>query len=296
MNQHRQILILHCFLSALYCPARTRGKYNCTVLRIISLNLNGIRAAYRKGLAAWLAAQNADILCVQELKAQEKDISDDMRRCAGLHGYFSCAARAGYSGVGIYSRRQPQRITRRFGSSEMDSEGRFIRLDFDRCSIISLYLPSGSSGDARQQVKYTIMAQTARRLAAWQRESARSGRQFIICGDWNIAHTRKDICNWRGNQKNSGFLPEERQWLDTLLSHDSGGLGFADVFRHLNRNDGEYTWWSNRGNAWANNVGWRIDYQLATAAAAAKATRTDIERGERFSDHAPLTIDYRMRL
>ena len=267
------------------------------MLRLISLNLNGIRAAARKGLAHWLSAQNADLLCVQELKAQEKDLTADLTTLGGLTGYFAFAERPGYSGVGIYSRRPPLRVTRRFGSQEMDSEGRFIRLDFAACSVISLYLPSGSSGAARQQVKYTVMAQVARRLATWRRESARSGRQFIICGDWNIAHTRKDIRNWRSNQKNSGFLPEEREWFGALLQNpDEHRDGYVDVFRRLNQHDGEYTWWSNRGNARANNVGWRIDYQLATAAAAAKATRTAIERGERFSDHAPLTIDYRMTL
>lgn len=262
------------------------------MLRVISLNLNGIRAAFRKGLAGWLARQRPDVVCVQELKAQEKDIADEMRDIGALRGYFSCAERPGYSGVGIYSRKKPQAVRRAFGDAALDSEGRFVRLDFPSCSVVSLYLPSGSSGEARQAFKYRAMSLVYARLQQYRRSAQRSGRQFIVCADWNIAHTNKDICNWRGNQKNSGFLPEERAWLDTLLD---GGRGWVDVFRRLSSADGEYTWWSNRGNAWAKNVGWRIDYQLATPGIAGKAAAADIYKAQRFSDHAPLTIDYRAR-
>ena len=258
------------------------------MLRVVSLNLNGIRAAWRKGLAAWLAAEKPDVVCMQELKAQAADLTDEMTAPAPLRGYFSFAARPGYSGVGIYTRHRPQAVTHRFGDAGVDGEGRFIRVDFPACSVVSLYMPSGSSGEVRQEFKYRLMKKFRRRFAAYQRETAESGRQFILCGDWNIAHTQQDIRNWRGNQKNSGFLPEEREWFGALLA-----AGWVDVFRHLNDSDGEYTWWSNRGNAWANNVGWRIDYQLATTGIAGKATRAAIYRAERFSDHAPLTIDYR---
>lgn len=260
------------------------------MLRVVSLNLNGIRSAWRKGLAAWLDEEKPDIVCLQEIKAQAKDLSDEMHAPAPLRGYFSLAARPGYSGVGVYTRRRPQAVQHRFGNAAVDDEGRFIRLDFPTCSVVSLYMPSGSSGEARQAFKYRLMAQFRRRFAAYQREAADTGRQFILCGDWNIARTQKDIRNWRGNQKNSGFLPEEREWIGALLA-----VGWVDVFRRLNDSEGEYTWWSNRGNAWANNVGWRIDYQLATAGIAGKAARTAIYRAARFSDHAPLTIDYRAR-
>lgn len=258
------------------------------MLRVVSLNLNGIRSAWRKGLEDWLAAQRPDIVCVQELKAQPQDMLAAMHRPGKLQGYFSHAVRPGYSGVGIYTRQAPQAVTHKFGDAAIDSEGRFIRLDFATCSVVSLYLPSGSSGEVRQEFKYRMMKKLRRRLAAYQRECTASGRQFILCADWNIAHTPQDIRNWRGNQKNSGFLPQERAWVDALLA-----AGWVDVFRRLNDSDRAYTWWSNRGNAWANNVGWRIDYQLATAEVAAKAVRTAIYTETRFSDHAPLTIDYR---
>ncbi len=258
------------------------------MLRIISLNLNGIRAAYRKGLAQWLSQINADIVCLQELKAQPKDITPDMTNPVGLQGYFACAERPGYSGVGIYCRQAPNAVTTTYEHPIMDSEGRFIRVDFPHFSVVSLYMPSGSSGDERQTIKWQLMDTFYQRLQDYQTESQQTQRQFVICGDINIAHTNKDICNWRGNQKNSGFLPAEREWMSKLQEQ----AGWVDVFRQLNNNDGEYTWWSNRGRAWEKNVGWRIDYQLATAAIAATAKSTHIYKDQRFSDHAPLIIDY----
>lgn len=274
--------------------------FNYSMLRIIQLNLNGIRAAYRKGLGEWLSDINADIVCLQELKAQEKDITDAMQNPADLQGYFSYAQKPGYSGVGIYCRQSPSTnpdtnpdttphtITTHYNHPIIDSEGRFIRVDFPRFSVISLYMPSGSSGDARQMIKWQLMDTIFQRLQTYQEEAKQTQRQFIICGDINIAHTNKDICNWRGNQKNSGFLPEERQWISQLQEKE----GWIDVFRQLNNNEGEYTWWSNRGRAWEKNVGWRIDYQFATPAIAATATATQIYKQQRFSDHAPLIIDY----
>ena len=257
-------------------------------LKVVSFNMNGVRSAFRKGFDDWLATHRPDVVCVQELKAQEKDLSGAMRAPAGLSGYFSFAQRPGYSGVGIYCRQIPRRVCRRFGHPVIDEEGRFIRLDFDGYSVVSLYLPSGSSGEARQAVKFEVMRAVYRRLAGYQR--ARK-TEFVVAGDINIAHTKKDIRNWRGNQKNSGFLPEEREWLDRVF----GKLRWVDAFRRLNDQEGEYTWWSNRGRARENNVGWRIDYQLATAAMADGAVSCRIDKAARLSDHAPLIIEYRRR-
>ena len=257
------------------------------MLRVVSLNLNGIRAAYRKGVADWLVAIKPDIVCVQEIRAQQQDLTDDLRRLAGMTGHFSFAKKRGYSGVGIYTKRCPNKVKYSFNDTAIDSEGRFIRLDYPRYSIVSLYLPSGSSGEERQNFKYRMMTLTRKKFNGYLRTAKNTGRDFLLCGDFNIAHTKKDIRNWRTNQKQSGFLPEERAWFDQLTQK------WKDTFRLLNNNDGEYTWWSNRGRAWDNNVGWRIDYQLATANLAGKAMRATIYKETRFSDHAPLIIDYK---
>jgi exodeoxyribonuclease-3 len=257
------------------------------MIRVISLNLNGIRSAARKGLATWLAGEAADIVCVQELKAQEGDIVDELREIDGLQGHFFCAERKGYSGVGVYSRRRPQALRRGFGVSEFDDEGRYLELDFGRYSVISVYVPSGTSSEERLQAKFRFMEGFGAHLRALRD----SGREIILCGDWNIAHKEIDLRNWRSNQKNSGFLPEERAWLSWIFDE----LGFVDVFRRLDSRPEQYTWWSNRGQAWAKNVGWRLDYQIATPGIAGKARNTRIHVDERFSDHAPLIIDYAVR-
>ena len=253
-------------------------------MQIISLNLNGVRAAAKKGFFEWLAAQSADVVCVQELKAQITDLSADMLAPDSYRGYFHCAAQRGYSGVGIYCRKQPDNVIEGIGITEIDDEGRFIQADFGNLSIISIYLPSGSSGEHRQVAKFFFMEKFYPVLKTLMA----SGREIILCGDWNIAHKEIDLKNWRSNQKNSGFLPEERAWFSNVL-HD---IGFVDVFRQINTESDQYTWWSNRGQAWANNVGWRIDYQIATPAIAQTARNVSIYKAERFSDHAPLIIDY----
>ncbi len=253
-------------------------------MRVISLNLNGIRSATTKGLFPWLTQQKADVVCLQELKAQIPDLSTEMLAPKGLTGNFHPAEKKGYSGVGLYLRRPPKKIVEGLGIPTIDHEGRFIRADFDSLSVISLYLPSGSSGPERQVAKFSFMEKFLPKLKALRKEK----REFIICGDWNIAHTEIDLKNWRSNQKNSGFLPEERAWITQLLDE----LGWVDVFRTLNQEAEQYTWWSNRGQAWAKNVGWRLDYHLATPGIAAKAKAASIYKAERFSDHAPLTIDY----
>ncbi|MBP6058542.1 MAG: exodeoxyribonuclease III [Nitrosomonas sp.] len=253
-------------------------------MQIITLNLNGIRAAAKKGFFEWLAAQSADIVCVQELKAQLSDLSSEILSPDGYQGYFHCAAQKGYSGVGIYCQSQPDNIIEGVGIPEIDAEGRFIQADFGNLSIISIYLPSGSSGEHRQIAKFFFMEKFFPIL----KTLIANGREIILCGDWNIAHKEIDLKNWRSNQKNSGFLPEERTWLSNVFDD----IGFVDVFRQLNAEPDQYTWWSNRGQAWAKNVGWRIDYQIATPMIAQKAHRVSIYKTERFSDHAPLIIDY----
>jgi exodeoxyribonuclease-3 len=253
-------------------------------MQIITLNLNGVRAAAKKGFFEWLSAQSADIVCVQELKAQLSDLSGDMLSPDSYHGHFHCASRKGYSGVGIYCRNKPDKVIEGIGIAEIDEEGRFIQADFGNLSIISIYLPSGSSGDHRQASKFFFMEKFFPILKTLMA----SGREIILCGDWNIAHKEIDLRNWRANQKHSGFLPEERVW----LTHVFDEIGFVDVFRLLNPEPDQYTWWSNRGQAWTKNVGWRIDYQIATPEIAHKVRSVSIYKTERFSDHAPLMIDY----
>jgi len=256
------------------------------MLRIITLNLNGIRSAATKGFFKWLARQRADVVCVQELKAQAADMTEEILAPAGFSGYFHCAEKKGYSGVGLYARHHPGKVTEGIGIPDVDSEGRYLRADFGRLSVISVYLPSGSAGPHRQKAKFRFMDHFLPHL----KNLAAEGREILLCGDWNIAHREIDLKNWRGNQKNSGFLPEERAWLTKVFDE----LGWVDVYRHLHpATTGEaYTWWSNRGQAWAKNVGWRIDYQIATPGFAASAKRVAIYKDRRFSDHAPLTIDY----
>ncbi len=255
-------------------------------MRIVSLNLNGIRSAAKKGVLEWLAGSGADVVCLQELKAQVTDLEAGMLNPPGYHGYFHYAEKKGYSGVGIWSRRQPDAIIEGLGIPDIDGEGRYIEVRFGNLSIVSVYLPSGSSGPERQVAKFAFMDHFRPHLE----QLIASGREVIVCGDWNIAHTAMDIKNAKGNQKNSGFLPEERAWIGGLFEQ----LGWVDVYRRLYPHaEGEgYTWWSNRGQAWAKNVGWRIDYQIATPGIAATAKSASVYKDERFSDHAPLIVDY----
>ena len=256
------------------------------MVRIITLNLNGIRSAWSKGVLPWIAAQKADFVCLQELKAQEGDLTDDMRKPDGLHAYYHAAEKKGYSGVGLWCRREPDEVKIGLGNAEFDAEGRYLQADFGKLSVVSLYLPSGSSSPEREEAKFRFMDYFYPHLV----ELARSGRDVVVCGDWNIAHREIDLKNWKGNRKNSGFLPEERAWIGSVLDD----AGWSDVYRRLHpeTTDACYTWWSNRGQAWAKNVGWRIDYQLATPTLAATARSASIHKEQRFSDHAPLTIDY----
>ena len=253
-------------------------------MRIISFNANGIRSAATKGFFDWFGAQRADVLCLQETKAQVDQLDAAVFAPAGYHRFFRDAStKKGYSGVAIYSRREPDEVRSAIGWSEFDDEGRYIEARFGNLSIVSLYLPSGSSGDARQQFKFRVLDWIAPIFAAW----AASGRDYVLCGDWNIVRSRQDIRNWASNQKNSGCLPEERAWLNTLCAKD-----WIDAYRALHPQGEDYSWWSARGAARANNVGWRIDYQMVTAALSARLKACSIHPEPRFSDHAPVVVDY----
>lgn len=257
-------------------------------MRIITANVNGIRAAAKKGFFEWLKTQDADVVCIQETKAQIDQLSDPIFHPEGYHCHYHDAVKKGYSGVAVYTRHQPREMICGMGMEVVDVEGRYLEARFGNLSVVSLYMPSGSSGEVRQQFKYDMMDEFLPYLKALKRKR----RQFVICGDWNIAHTNADIRNWRGNKKNSGFLPEERAWLTELFDE----VGYVDAFRQLPQEEHEYTWWSNRGQAWAKNVGWRIDYQITTPGLRGKVLRTEVYREERFSDHAPLIIDYDFEL
>ena len=258
--------------------------------RLVTLNLNGIRSAATKGFVAWAENAGADCMGVQEVKAQAADVAGRFEQVAGMQGHFHFAEKKGYSGVGLYTRKAPSAVITGFGNDEFDAEGRYVETRYDtakrKFSVISCYFPSGSSGEERQAAKYRFLAAMFPHLTALAAE-----RDFVLVGDVNIAHQEIDLKNWRSNQKNSGFLPDERAWLTKLL-----GAGLVDVFRTLNPHPEQYTWWSNRGQAWANNVGWRLDYHLATPAIAALARKESIYLDERFSDHAPVTIDYALKL
>jgi exodeoxyribonuclease-3 len=250
----------------------------------MTINLNGIRSAAKKGFFDWMMQQDADVICMQELRAQEAEVQNKLFHPEGYFNYFHFAEKKGYSGVAIYARKKPQHVITGLGWLEADQEGRYVEADFGGLKISSLYLPSGTSGEARQAIKFDFLKRYANYLQSLRLQPA----EHIICGDWNIAHRQIDLKNWRGNQKNSGFLPEERTWMDELF----GSLGFVDAFRHLNQEPDQYTWWSNRGQAWAKNVGWRIDYQVVTPGLKEAIRAVSIYKDQRFSDHAPLLIDY----
>ena len=254
------------------------------MFRVISLNANGIRAAARKGFFEWMERKDADVLCIQETKAQVHQLTDEIFSPVGYHCYYEDAEKKGYSGTAIYTRHEPKKIIRGYGDDEFDNEGRYLEVQLDGLSVVSLYLPSGSSGDERQAAKYRCLDSFTEHLKKLHRRRS----EYIICGDWNIAHKEIDLKNWKSNQKNSGFLPEERAWMDKVF----GEYRYTDAFRTIEQKPDQYTWWSNRGRAWDNNVGWRLDYQVVTPGLKNKVRNTDIYKEQRFSDHAPLIMDY----
>jgi len=254
------------------------------MMKIITANVNGIRAASRKGFFEWLKIQSPDVICLQETKAQVEQLTDPCFTPEGYHVYYHDAEKKGYSGVAIYSKKKPKSVQHGIGWKDMDSEGRYLQVNFNKVSVVSLYLPSGSSKEIRQEFKFDLMD----RMTPLLKEMLDHEQEYILCGDWNIAHKVIDIKNAKANEKNSGFLPEERAWLDELIDT----LGYVDAFRVVNKEKHQYTWWSNRGQAWANNTGWRIDYQIITPGLEKKVKSTEIYKDERFSDHAPLIIEY----
>jgi len=253
-------------------------------MRIVTLNANGLRSAAAKGLAPWMRRQKADLVCLQEIKAREADLPKTLLAPRGLHAFFHPAEKKGYSGVAIYARREPERVVIGLGIPDIDAQGRYLQLDYGNLSVVSIYLPSGSSSEEAQARKFAFMKRFYPRLI----EMRASGREFVLCGDWNIAHKEIDLKNWRANRNHPGFTPEERAWIGEVFER----LGWVDVFRKLDPRPDQYTWWSNLGQAWAKNVGWRIDYQIATPGIAARARATSIYKAKRFSDHAPLIVDY----
>ncbi len=253
-------------------------------MKIITANLNGIRSAAGKGFFDWMLKQDADVVCLQETKAQVHQLGPEVLRPPGYYGYFHDAQKKGYSGVAVYCRREPDRVQVGLGWPDVDAEGRYLQVDFGNLSVVSLYLPSGSSGPERQAVKFDVMA----RFLTVLQQLRDSDRDYIICGDWNIAHKPIDLKNWRSNQKNSGFLPEERAWLDHVFEQ----VGWIDAFRAVNEAAEQYTWWSNRGRAREKNVGWRIDYHMVNPRLKEKIISAAIYKEQWFSDHAPLIMEY----
>ncbi len=256
-------------------------------MRVITCNLNGVRSAFQKGFWDWAVKQRADILCLQEMRALEDVIPEAMRIPQKYKAHFHLAARPGYSGVSLYSRVEPDRVVKGIEHTEFDGEGRYVQMDFGNLSVASIYFPSGSSSELRQVKKYEFLDHYGARL----RKPGKK-RKVILCGDFNIAHKEIDLKNWKSNQKNSGFLPEERSWMDKLF----GDWGYCDAFRVVNQKPDQYTWWSNRGQAYAKNVGWRIDYQVVSQEISGAVRKASIFKDKKFSDHAPLIIDYDLKL
>jgi len=257
-------------------------------MKIITLNTNGIRAAAKKGVFDWLEEQKADLVCIQETKAQVDQLEDPQFMPSGYHCFYNDAVKRGYSGTAVYSKKAPIAVVDKLGIELSDTEGRWLQLDFKELTVVSLYMPSGSSKEERLQLKFQFMAD----LEPVMQALVDSGRQAVICADWNICHKEIDLKNWRANRKNSGFLPEEREWLDRMLREQ----GWIDSFRAVNNEPDQFTWWSNRGQAWANNVGWRLDYQLVTPNMKRRIKSADIYKEQRFSDHAPQIMHYTGKL
>jgi exodeoxyribonuclease III len=270
-------------------------RYRARVLTVTSVNVNGLRAAAKKGFVEWLAGTSADVLCLQEVRAEPQQLPEHVRTPDGWHVVHAPAATKGRAGVSLYTRREPDRIQVGFGSAEFETSGRYVEVDLPGVTVASLYLPSGEVGTERQDEKVRFMGEFLAYLKELRERAAAGGREVVVCGDWNIAHHQADLKNWRGNTKNSGFLPEEREWLGQVFDPEHGG--YVDVVRALHPEvEGPYTWWSYRGRAFDNDSGWRIDYHVSTPDLAAKAVKAYVERAathdERWSDHAPVTVVY----
>lgn len=270
-------------------------RYGAPVLTVTSVNVNGLRAAAKKGFVEWLAGTSADVLCLQEVRAEPQQLPDEVREPEGWHVVHAPAGAKGRAGVSLYTRREPERVQIGFGSEEFDGSGRYVEVDLPGVVVASLYLPSGEVGTERQDEKIRFMGEFLAYLKGLRERAAAEGREVLVCGDWNIAHREADLKNWKSNKKNSGFLPEERDWLGQVLDEADGG--YVDVVRSLHPDEeGPYSWWSYRGRAFDNDAGWRIDYHLATPGLAGRAVKGFVERAathdERWSDHAPVTVVY----
>ena len=253
-------------------------------MRVITFNCNGIRSAARKGFFNWLSIQDVDLICLQETKAQAFQLEDPIFHPNGYYSHYFDAQKKGYAGTALFSKQEPIKISKGLGFEIADTEGRYIQADFEGLSVASLYLPSGSANEERQKRKILFMTEFMR----FMQELKNKKNDFIVCADWNICHKEIDLKNWRANQKNSGFLPGERQWLDRLYNEE----GLVDAFRVVNKGMDQYSWWSNRGQARERNVGWRLDYQIVTPGLKDKVISAEIYTEEKFSDHAPVTIEY----
>lgn len=254
-------------------------------MKIITVNVNGIRAAEKKGFFNWLKKENANVVCLQEIKAQEDQL-DERFYPKEYHCYYHPAEKKGYSGVAIFSKKKPNLVIKKTNWEDMNFEGRIIQADFSDFSVVSIYIHSGSSKQERQDLKMEFLTQ---RFMPYLKQLKTQNKKIIFCGDVNIVHQKRDIKNFTGNKNRSGCLPEERAYLDELFNE----VGFVDGFREVNNEDEQYTWWSNRGQAWANNTGWRIDYQILTPNLKGIVKNTSIYKDQRFSDHAPLILEYR---
>ncbi|MFJ4010402.1 exodeoxyribonuclease III [Streptomyces sp. NPDC090026] len=263
------------------------------MLTVSSVNVNGLRAAARKGFVPWLAGTSADVVCLQEVRAEEDQLPAGVRSPEGWFTLFAPAAAKGRAGVAILTRREPDRVRVGFGSSEFDGSGRYVEADLPGVTVASLYLPSGEAGTEKQDEKMRFLAEFLPYLKELRERAAADGREVVVCGDWNIAHREADLKNWRANRKNAGFLPEEREWLSRVYQE----AGYVDVVRALHPGqEGPYSWWSYRGRAFDNDSGWRIDLQVATPGLGDRAVKAWVERAatheERWSDHAPVTAVY----
>ena len=266
---------------------RNPGANSSVAVRVITFNANGIRSAARKGFFGWMLAQAPDFVCVQETKAQEHQLPGEAVM-AGYSAVYLDAVKKGYSGVAIYARRPPSKVARGLGFGSLDDEARFLRFDYENLSVCSLYVPSGTMGPARQEVKYEFLD----RFLPEMRRMKSEGRPMLVAGDYNIAHLDIDVFSPKACANTTGFLPPERAWFDRVTDE----VGWVDAFRVVNKERKQFTWWSGWKNAYPNNLGWRIDYQLVTPQLAGEVRAASIDRSERWSDHAPVTIDYAFEL